>query len=252
MGMDATSGWADAALAGFRAMGASDYAAAAAHWLDARDALASADPHDPRRAAGQANAGAAHILLRQGLDAEAALADAEQRWMRLLSAIATADIVISGRSSAFHFTLASQNLQAFQNAQRRRLTRLCEAGLAITRFNRLLASAGPAASEAVVPSLVAQLSDILGSQSPEVRLLLVSSSETEQADSPYADKAAAFDMRHAPAAEVPADPWLRLEGAVALTALLRPGLHSGTSAALQDASDVRPAFPAAAQSSSTR
>jgi hypothetical protein len=206
-------------------MSASDIHKAARHWLDASHALLPSTRNNPLRAASQNNAGAAYVLLRQTLDAEAALADAERCWMQLLGAIATADIPISGRSSAFHFSLASQNIDAFQNAHRRRYSRLCEAGLAITRFNRLLASAEPSASAAVVPALASQLADLLGPQSPEVRLLLATpalSPETGAADSHYADKIAAFASRRAPMPSP--DDWQRLEVAVALTALLPPGL----------------------------
>lgn len=233
---EGADGWVSATLAGFRAMGASDTARAGRHWLAARDALSHPTSNDPLHAAGQTNAGAAHILLRQAGDAEATLADAERRWMQLLGSIATADVPIFGRSSAFHFSLASQNIEAFRNAQRRRLSRLCEAGLALTRFNRLLASATASASMAVVPALAERLSDLLGPRSPEVRLLL----ETPEADSHYSDKIAAFEPRSAAAMGPATDDWRRLEIAVFLTVLLPPRHSFDADGGLQTPTDAGP------------
>lgn len=239
---EAFNSWVRATIAGFRAVAASDTAKAAGHWLAARDALLQVAPNDPRWAAAQTNAGAAYALLHQRGDAETALADAERRWMHLLGTTATADVPVSGRSSAFHFRLASTNLEAFQGAQRLRFSRLCEAGLAITRFNRLLASTGASASAAVVPALASQLTDLLGPRAPEVRLLLSlprPSSETPAADSIYADKVAALDARRGALSEPAADDLRPLEVAVALTALLPPGLLRNVEDALQAPSDLR-------------
>lgn len=227
---DETRDWPDATIAGFHAMGASRYAEAAKHWLAAREALASAPMHDPRRAASEANAGVAYILLRQQREAEAALADAARIWTDLLNTVEAADVTLAGRSSSFHFRLASQNLQAFQDAERRRHARQCDAGLAITHFNRLIASMGPEAGEATMPALHTLLADIFGPRSPEVRLLA-----PDAADTPYADKAEALALRvAAPGEAVGGLPSLAL--AVAFTVLLRPGL---TLNAQVEAQDVR-------------
>ena len=246
----ALTGWVQATIAGFRAMAASDAAKVAGHWLAARDALIEAAAEDPRRAAGQTNAGAGYVLLRRRDDAERTLADAERRWMHLLAATTTGDVPVSGRSSAFHFRLASTNLAAFQNAQRLRLSRLCEAGLAITRFNRLLASDGTSASAAVAPAVASQLTDLLGPRAPEVRLLLSTpgpASEVPDAHAIYADKVATLDARRTTMAEPAADDWQLLEVAVALTALLPPGLPFDAGDALRQPSD-----PHQIKSSSTR
>jgi hypothetical protein len=238
---DTTSGWLEATIAGFRAMSASRHAAAARHWLAANDALHAATPHDPRRAASQANAGVAYILFARMDDADASLADAEQRWMRLLSHLASWDAPLRGQSSSFHFSLASRNLQAFQDAQRRRLARQCEAALAITRFNRLAAGNRPAADDAIVPALASLLSDVLGPNSPEVRLLRASEA------SPYADKVAAHENRHPP---TPADDWQRLEMAAALTVLLQPGLPPAQQTGARGEHDAGLISPTATSSTS--
>lgn len=246
---EALNGWLEATIAGFGSMAASDTANAASHWLTARGALQVAAHNDPRRAASQTNAGAAHVLLRQSCDADAMLADAERLWTQLLGFTASADVSVPGRSSAFHFRLASTNLEAFQNVQRRRLARLCEAGLTITRFNRLLASAGPSACGAVAASVASQLADFLGPHTPEVHLLstaLQPSSETSAADSIYADKVAALEAKRAAMSEPAADEAGLLEAAVALTVLLPPNFGVA-SESTQASSEIRPV-----KSSSTR
>lgn len=229
---DAAGSWVDATIAGFRAMGASRYADAATYWLGARAALASADAHDPWRAAGQTNAGAAYLLLRRHDEADAALAEAERIWMRLLNDIATADVTLPGRSSSFHFSLASRNLQAFQDVERGRYVRQCEAGLAITRFNRSLLDAEPTSGDALIPDLASVLSDAVGARAVELRLVRATDPASEPADALYADKAAELAARYAPAVETLADGRRRLEAAVALTVLIRPGLGLETADAV--------------------
>lgn len=228
---DAVQAWVEATLAGFRALSASRHGEAASHWLAAYDILRPMAQTDPRVAASQTNAGAARLLLRQGEAAETLLVEAELSWMRILAGIAAWDVPITGHSSSFHFTLASRNLQAFRNAQRRRYTRQCEAALAITRFNLLLAGATPGACTSIAPVLAAQLSDILGPRAPEVRLLRAaehpSAAETGQSDSIYADIVAEHAQRHASASIAVADDFRALEAGVSLTALLRPGLLHG-------------------------
>lgn len=222
-------GWAVAMNAGFRAMGASQYTEAARHWLSARSALGDASPGDPRKAATETNTGVAHLLLGETAEAAEALATAEQCWMTLLGRVQSADVPIAVGSSSFHFRLAAENTEAFQNLQRRRLMRQCEAGLAITRFNRLAAGSSPAAGEGVASTLASLLSDILGSYAPEVKLLRASiqprGEGTVPADKPYAEKAVQLETR---LREMPdrnrGDDWELLEGAVSCTALLRLGL----------------------------
>lgn len=220
--MDTRDGWVDATIAGFRAMGASRHADAAVHWLGAHTALASAAPHDPWLATSQTNAGAAHLLLRQQHEADMAFAEAERSWIRLLDDVATADVALPGRSSSFHFRLASRNLEAFQDVERARHAQQCEAGLAITRFNRALAGARQVPCD--THSLIPLLSDALGARAADLRLLGAVGPTSESDDTPYADKAEELTARYAPAAAALTDGRRRLEAAVALTVLIRPGL----------------------------
>lgn len=220
--------WAAAMIAGFRAMGAAQYAEAARHWLSARTALGDVSAGDPRKAATETNAGVAHALLGDAAEASAALANAEQRWMTLLGRVQSADVPVAVGSSSFHFRLAAENTEAFQSMQRKRLTRQCEAGLAITRFNRLAAgSSSAAAGDGVALTLASLLSEILGSYSPEVKLLRTSTLGEEAApdNRPYAEKAAQLESR---LRDMPdrndGEGWDLLEGAVAFTALMRLGL----------------------------
>lgn len=247
--LEAGQGWAAATIAGFRAMGASRYAEAAEYWLAAHRAAQSLDAQDPRRAAADTNAGLAHVLVGAQDEAEAALAAAERRWMRLLGLVETADVPLAAGSSSFQFRLASDNLEVFQDLQRKRLLRQCEAALAITRFNRLGAGLLPA-TDAMVAALAALLSECLGARAPEVRLLEAPQpSETDGADSPYADKAVELDARLGRLAAWPTDIWQLLGPAVALTGLLRPGLRAGSAAKPDVGSETSSARPAAISSS---
>lgn len=216
--------WIHTTIAGFVAMGRSQYAEAAGCWLTARDLVSGMPPSGARIAATQTNAGAALLILRRREDGERALAEAEQGWSSLRDAIATWDVPLSGRSSAFHFRLASRNVAALQDVERRRLARKCEAALAITRWNRLQARAS--ASLATAATLAPLLSDVLGPRSAELRLLEGSESHRRSAapDSPYAEKASELAATHDGRLASPEAPWRSLEVAVDLTVLLRPGL----------------------------
>lgn len=222
--------WAEKTIAGYRALGSSRHTEAAGHWLAAAALLSSAAAHDPRRAAAKTNLGVAHVLLGQVRKAEILLAGAELGWVGYARHVETADVPLAGRSSSFHFRLASRNLAAFQAIERRRLAHYCQAGLAITRFNRLLSSAGAVASAATSLTLASLLSDVLGPRSLEVRLLTASSqppaSKTDPADSLYAEKAAELSVSCAAASWDETDGLKGLELAVQLTVLLRPSyLH---------------------------
>lgn len=153
------------------------------------------------------------------------LADAERSWTGVLRRLAVSEVPLPGASSSFHFRLAARNLEAFEQALRHRHVRRCEAALAITRFNLLLASARPAANDAIVTALAAELADILGPRAPDVRLLRAADFATDTADSLYAEKVAevARGAEEGPAGP-PGDDVRRLGIAVALTALVRPGL----------------------------
>lgn len=219
--------WADATIAGFRALGSSHPLEAAKHWLAGAE-LGPFPALDPRRATSRTNEGAAHVLRGEKHAAEAALADAEHLWSTYAQDIPRADVSLPGQSSSFHFRLASRNLQAFEAVQRRRLAEQCGAGLAIARFNLLLAGAGGAFDATAAPTLAALLSDVLGSQTPEVRLLLGASldhsAKTVAADSLYAEKAAELELQRSAAVRGLGDELKILKFAVAHTVLLTPGL----------------------------
>ena len=173
MATDLACKWVQSTVAGFLEMSRSRYPEAAGHWLRALDVLDRSRPRDPRLAASQTNAGVGYILLHRMTEADAILNEAEQTWMQILDSIDLLDVPVVSISSSFHFRLASKNLQGFVQARRGRYARLCEASLAIARFNRLFTTANPLPSEAVEhrsTSLRTLLSDVLGPHSPEVRL----------------------------------------------------------------------------------
>lgn len=255
--MGSVKKWAEATVSGFDAMAQAQRSQAARHLLHARDALGETDAADARSAAAHSNAGAGLILHSRMRDASRALDAAEQSWLDVAGALRTAEIPLSGRSSSFHFRLAAQNLAAFEAARRRRYEQLCEAGLAITRFNRLFASTTTPRETAILDActaLTALLADTFGAQSPEARLLsqygggLVTSSDDP---SPYSDKLAEV-ARHA-AAPSAASPsvCLHLETAVAMTALFPPDWYPFPHTVAREEPGDRPASPQTATSSSS-
>ena len=227
MATDLACRWVQSTVAGFRQMSRSRYPEAAGNWLRALDVLERTKTCDPRLAASQTNAGAGYILLHRMSEADAMLSEAEQTWMHVLDSIASLDVPLVSISSSFHFRLASKNLQGFAQARRRRYVRLCEASLAIARFNRLFTTANPLATEAVEhrsTSLRTFLSDVLGPLSPEVRLLssTAESPHKEVLESLYGEKAGQFEHRRQTMSDALSDECLNLETSVALTALLSP------------------------------
>ena len=174
MATDLACKWVQSTVAGFLEMSRSRYPEAAGQLATRTRCSGSHKPCDPRLAASQTNAGVGYILLHRMTEADAILNEAEQTWMQILDSIDSLDVPVVSISSSFHFRLASKNLQGFAQARRRRYARLCEASLAIARFNRLFTTANPLPSEAVEhrsTSLRTLLSDVLGPHSPEVRLL---------------------------------------------------------------------------------
>jgi hypothetical protein len=216
--------WAATTTAGFRAMGASRHREAAHAWLLAVEAT-TALSGDPRYAAGQTNIGVAYALLGLANEAEAAFNTAESSWTQVLDRLPELDVPVVGTSSSFHFRLASENLASFAEARRRRYARLCDACLAITRFNALFADrAAPqpkAALAAAARTLAPLLSDVLGSRSPEMSLLTEGASA-----SAYAEKVACFDRRRRSMTGALSADCLHLETAVSLTAMIAPGLFA--------------------------
>ena len=227
MATDLACKWVQSTVAGFLEMSRSRYPEAAGHWLRALDVLDRSRPRDPRLAASQTNAGAGYILLHRMTEADAILNEAEQTWMQILDSIDSLDVPVVSISSSFHFRLASKNLQGFVQARRGRYARLCEASLAIARFNRLFTTANPLPSEAVEhrsTSLRTLLSDVLGPHSPEVRLLssTAESPHNEADELLYGEKVGQFERRRQTMSDALSDECLNLETSVALTALLSP------------------------------
>jgi hypothetical protein len=225
--------WILKTISGLAAMGRSQHTEAARLWLSARDLVSDLPPGDATRLVGEANAGAALLLVRSGREAERMLAAAEQGWIDLYDEIRTWDVPMPGRSSAFHSRLAARNVDAFQNAERERIAKWCEACLAITRWNLRCASGEAPNSSSSAAILVALFSDVFGPRSPEVRLLEAAALHRlgPAADKPYADKAAELAALRAADLESSDAPWRRLVITANLLVLLRPGL--GNEAAMR-------------------
>jgi hypothetical protein len=220
METDPTHDWLKETLAGFTAMAGSESEAAARHWLRAREAFRPADIA-PLLAATHTNAGVGYALLRRMGEAETAFAEAERTWARVLRDVETMEIPVVGISSAFHFRLASQNFSAFEAARRRRYAQLCEAAVAITRFNRGWALSSRDAVAASARSLAGSLAEVLGPRAPEIRLL--SGAATPDAGlSPYADKVVWLESRQRSLSDALSDTCRHLIVATHLTALLGP------------------------------
>lgn len=220
--------WREAAVAGFQAMGASRHADAARHWL-AADASLAARADDPGLVGPSClgvahnNAGVGNLLLERFQEAETLLAEAEHCWRQAARDVTSRDVELAGRSSAFHFRLASHNLKSFEEAQRRRLLDRCEAGLTICRLNRLFASRQDRPGAETISALAGQLIGLVGARAPEARLLGPPSAHTQgSADLPYAEIAELATRAR------PVTDWISgLAAAVSLTALLRPSLAPG-------------------------
>lgn len=233
--MGKTPDWEAETIAGFQAIGASRIQETAGHWIRAADLLAADSPPDPRSGAARSNAGVAHLLLSRRRAADQAFQAAEQFWIALAERIPSLDVPLVGTNSSFHFRLASGTVTSFTEARRKRYARLCDAALAITRFNRLFtctAQPSGAEIESGRQALASLLADALGAQAPEIRLLAGSSAE-DWAPA-YAEKIADFQARRPSMSEALSKDCHRLEMAFALTALFSPGLLPSESASTDD------------------
>jgi hypothetical protein len=228
MSADKTQKWATSTLHGFAEMSRARFEDAARSWLQAADFRHAADGSDPLLAASLSNAGSAYLILNEQHDADRALHNAEQAWLHVLSSIATLDIPMTGASSSFHFRLAAKAPDALIDARKVRYRRLVEAALAITRFNRLFVDEQSLASGVVqlrAHELKTILSEVLGARSVEVSLLSTSA-DADVAFSIYADKVSEFADRRQTLATAFSQECAKLETAVALTALLVPGIFT--------------------------
>jgi len=219
--------WTDETVLAFSAMGGTRINDAASGWLRAAAMLEGAAAPTASLAAARANAGVAHLIGGDVGEARRAFRKAEQDWSDVVADIARLDVPMTGATS-FHFRLATMVPGALLEARRHRYRQLAEGALAITRFNLLLADAADLTSELVMTQtrvLASTLKGVLGSKSPEVRLLALPDDETAGTASVfsiYAAKAVDFADRQRTLSSALSDDCATLEAAVALTALLGP------------------------------
>lgn len=217
--------WAVETTRGIREMAWGRKLEAARYWLEAAAARGAADAFDPIEAAQLSNAAIAHCLLGNAIEAERRTADAERAWCRIIDLVATLEIPLTGANSAFHFRLAASRPETLIEARRRRYRQLGEAALALTRFNRLFADRKNLANGVIgerARELMPVLAGILGAASPEARLLAVSAEPTaaEPVSVIYADKLAEVSGRSETFAAALSESCVKVEVAVALTAML--------------------------------
>jgi hypothetical protein len=93
------------------------------------------DTSVPLRAAVQNNAGLAHLLGGDSVQADAFFNRAALSWQDAVLKLRDADIAISGRSSSFHLVLAARHHAAFAEVRRRRLLEYLDAAIHITQLN---------------------------------------------------------------------------------------------------------------------
>jgi hypothetical protein len=232
--------WERHTAAGFRALSCGLWREAADEWLKSIDDVRSAESWDARRAAALNNSGVTCLLESRWAAAEDYFAKARQAWMQTEARIPELDVPVVGRSSVFHFRLATRHHNAFDANRRRRCAVLCKAASAITDFN-----AGLVARRAVARSaspcenmspIVRALVDAFGPRCPELQLIRVDdnsvaepaeipSARGEETDALYGEKARrVFELKaRSMAAALSAD-YRRLEMATNLTALLSPRL----------------------------
>jgi hypothetical protein len=250
------SDWSAKILAGIGALSRGEPNEAIAHGLASFAHLEPETPGDPRRAATHANLGVGYLLLRDPTEAAAAFRAAETSWLDTIETLPTLDFPIVGRSSSFHFRLASRNVTAFQETRRKRYEDLCRACLAITRFNRMFADRRSLNRETVETSarkLAQLLSCVFGPRAPDVRTLtsLFATGACDKKDgiSPYSEKAAEFESRMQATSALLPEACRNLEAATALTTLieldadLRPVLRDPASARSRTSKPVKLSMP---------
>ncbi|MFA5956007.1 hypothetical protein [Hyphomicrobium sp.] len=218
----------ESSVRGIERVSRARFGEAARCWLEADAALPiGGREFDPLSAASRSNAGAARLLLGHEHEAEQCFDAAERSWQKVIAAIATLDVPMTGASSSFHLRLAATVPEALINARRERYRRLAESALAIVQFNRALVDMQNSAPETVARLAVAlrvTLAEVLGATSPEARQLSLSAGSAGGAGilAIYADKLAEISTRRQTFAAALSEECAQLESAVTLTVLLGP------------------------------
>jgi hypothetical protein len=236
--------WEAHTSAGFRALSCRRWREVTDEWLKSFDAVRTAEKSDARLAAAMSNMGVACLLEARWTAAERYFDRAREAWARAEAHIPQLEIPVTGRSSAFHFRLATHHHEAFADSRRRRCAALCTAASAITDFNaRLARQASGRSSPSSEPSsaIVHAVVDAFGPRCLELKLIGESDNsiartdeitppDAAQTDAIYAEKALrARELQgRSMAAALSAD-YRRLEMATNLTALLSPRLLGANS-----------------------
>lgn len=224
--------WERHTSAGFRALSCRRWQEAADEWLKSLDDVRTAERSDARLAAATNNMGVASLLEARWAAAERYFDMAREAWAQAQARIPELEIPVTGRSSAFHFRLATRHHEAFAESRRRRCAALCTAASAITDFNAGLArhASGRTSPSSEDPSVIVHaVVDAFGPRCPELKLIgegdNSSATDAAQTDAIYAEKAlrARELQARSMAAALSAD-YRRLEMATNLTALLSPRL----------------------------
>lgn len=221
--------WERHTQAGFHALSLGLWREAADEWLKSLGEVQTAETSDARRAAAMNNSGVASLLESRWSDAKAYFDEARQAWTQVQLHIPELEVPVVGRSSSFHFRLATRHQDAFAASRRQRCAVLCRAASAITDFNAELALQATGRSspscEDMSPTTRA-LVDAFGPRCPELLLIAESDGSTAgrsefSAAALYGEKAQrVFELlARSMSAALSAD-YRRLEMATNLTALL--------------------------------
>jgi hypothetical protein len=231
--------WERHTSAGFRALSCRRWREAADEWLRSHDDVRTAETWDARQAAAMNNMGVACLLEARWAAAERYFDMAREAWAQARARIPQLEIPVTGRSSVFHFRLATRHHEAFADSRRRRCAALCTAASAITDFNAGLtrhAAGRSSPSSEATSAIVHALVDAFGPRCPELKLIGESDNsvagaadttpaDAAQTDAIYAEKALrAHELQARSMAAAFSADYRRLEMATNLTALLSPRL----------------------------
>lgn len=231
--------WERHTQAGFHALSCGRWREAADEWLKSIDDVRTAETWDARIAAAMNNSGVASLLESRWADAEVYFDKARQAWTQAQARIPELEVPIVGRSSAFHFRLATRHQEAFAASRRRRCAVLCRAASAITDFNSGLAryaAARSSPSSEDMRAIVCAVVDAFGPRCAELQLIgeddnsmtgpaEIPSADAARTDALYGEKALrVFELQARSMAAALSTDYRRLEMATNLTALLSPRL----------------------------